>query len=54
MNTRKIINNGVTVAVQHPNYEQEIISTLRSTLVPRLLREKIREYHEKEIGRAHV
>jgi len=52
MNTRKNMNSDIAAAVQHPDYKQEIISTLRSTLTPRLLREKIREYHEKDIAAA--
>ena len=43
MNRRKIMR---------PDYEQKIITMLRSMLAPGLLREKIRDYHEKDIAAA--
>ncbi|MDO5538589.1 MAG: magnesium transporter [Eubacteriales bacterium] len=52
MNTRKIITNSITTSTQHPDYEYEIISIIRSTLAPKLLKEKIREYHENDIAAA--
>ncbi len=38
--------------IMRPDYEQEIITMLRSMLAPGLLREKIRDYHEKDIAAA--
>lgn len=52
MNTQKNINHDIVTPVQHPDYKQEIIRMLRSTLSPRLLQENVREYHEKDIAAA--
>lgn len=50
MNTRK--NICITAATQHPDYEHEIIDIIRSTLTPKLIKEKIGEYHENDIAAA--
>ena len=49
MNTKK--NIGIAAA-QHPDYEHEIITIIRSTLTPKLIKEKIGEYHENDIAAA--
>lgn len=50
MNTKKDI--GITAATQHPDYEHEIITIIRSTLTPKLIKEKMGEYHENDIAAA--
>ena len=50
MNTKK--NIGIATTTQHPDYEHEIITIIRSTLTPRLIKEKIGEYHENDIAAA--
>ena len=50
MNTKK--NIGIAATTQHPDYEHEIITIIRSTLTPRLIKEKIGEYHENDIAAA--
>ena len=50
MNTKK--NIGIATTTQHPDYEHEIITIIRSTLTPKLIKEKIGEYHENDIAAA--
>ena len=50
MNTKKDI--GIATTTQHPDYEHEIIAIIRSTLTPKLIKEKIGEYHENDIAAA--
>ena len=50
MNTKK--NIGIATTTQHPDYEHEIITVIRSTLTPKLIKEKIGEYHENDIAAA--
>lgn len=50
--TKKNISGGITAAVQHPDYDREIIAAIRSKLTPKLLRDRLREYHEKDIAEA--
>ena len=50
MNTKK--NIGIATTTQHPDYEHEIITIIRSTLTPKLMKEKIGEYHENDIAAA--
>ena len=50
MNTKK--NISITTTTQHPDYEHEIITIIRSTLTPKLIKEKIGEYHENDIAAA--
>ena len=50
MNTNK--NTGIATTTQHPDYEHEIITIIRSTLTPKLIKEKIGEYHENDIAAA--
>lgn len=45
-------NSGSVAAVQHPDYKNEIIGIIRSNLTPRLMREKLGEYHENDIAEA--
>ena len=50
MNKKK--NIGIATTTQHPDYEHEIITIIRSTLTPKLIKEKIGEYHENDIAAA--
>lgn len=50
MNTKK--NIGIPTTTQHPDYEHEIITIIRSTLTPKLIKEKLGEYHENDIAAA--
>ena len=50
MNTKK--NIGIATTTQRPDYEHEIIKIIRSTLTPKLIKEKIGEYHENDIAAA--
>lgn len=52
MNAGKNISNGNTVIVQHPDYETEIIQILRSNFTPKIMRERILDYHENDIATA--
>lgn len=38
MNTKK--DTGIATTTQHPDYEHEIIAIIRSTLTPKLIKEK--------------
>lgn len=38
MNTKK--DTGIATTTQHPDYEHEIIAIIRSTLPPKLIKEK--------------
>ena len=49
MNTKKNISIATS---QHPDYEHEIITIIRSTMTPKLIKEKIGEYHENDIAAA--
>ena len=50
--TKKIISGGITAAMQHPDYDREIITVIRSKLTPKLLQKRLHEYHEKDIAEA--
>lgn len=50
MNVKK--NIGIDTAAQHPDYKKEIIAIIRSTLTPKIIKEKIGEYHENDIAAA--
>lgn len=50
--TKKIISGGITDAMQHPDYDREIITVIRSKLTPKLLQKRLHEYHEKDIAEA--
>ena len=52
MTTRKNISGGAAAAMQHPDYDREIITMIRSGLTPKLLRERLHEYHEKDLAEA--
>lgn len=52
MNVRKNISNEYAVTVQHPDYKSEILQILRSNFTPRILRERILDYHENDIAAA--
>lgn len=52
MNTKNNITGGIATTTQHPDYEHEIITIIRSTLTPKLIKEKIGEYHENDIAAA--
>lgn len=51
MTMKKNLSGGTT-AMQQPDYEREIVSVIRSTLTPKLLQERLHEYHEKDIAEA--
>ena len=47
------INKDLTAASgQHPDYAQEIAAVVRSNLTPKLMRDKIENYHENDIADA--
>ncbi len=46
------INEVVKTTAQHPDYEGEIIQLLRSNLTPKVMVERIRDYHENDIAAA--
>lgn len=52
MNTKKNISHNIVTTTQHPDYENEIITIIQSTLAPGLIREKLGEYHENDIAAA--
>lgn len=37
-------------AIQHPDYQQELVSLIRSGISPRVLRDKVSNYHENDIA----
>ena len=39
-----------TAAIQHPDYQQELVSLIRSGISPRVLRDKVSNYHENDIA----
>lgn len=41
-----------TTTIQHPDYQQELVSLIRSGISPRLLRDKVSNYHENDIAAA--
>ena len=41
-----------TVPTQHPDYKAEIAAIIRSNLTPKLMRERILDYHENDIAAA--
>lgn len=45
-------NTAGFVSAQHPDYRSEIISIIRSNLTPKLIKEKLGEYHENDIAAA--
>lgn len=50
MNIKK--NTSIATTTQHPDYVQEIISITRSTMTPRLMKEKLGDFHENDIATA--
>lgn len=44
--------NETMIISQHPDYQTEIIQILRSNFTPKLMREKILDYHENDIAAA--
>ena len=44
------MNTENTVNILHPDYEAEIATIIRSNLAPKLLREKLLDYHENDIA----
>lgn len=50
MNIKK--NTSIATTTQHPDYVQEIISIIRSTMTPRLMKEKLGDFHENDIATA--
>lgn len=52
MNGRNIVPTEIAVNAQHPDYKAEIVEILRSNLTPRIVRERIADYHEKDIAAA--
>lgn len=52
MTVKKNILNESMVTGQHPDYKGEIVEILRGNLAPRLMRERLLDYHENDIARA--
>lgn len=52
MNVRNNISNENSIIVQHPDYRTEIVQIFRSNLTPKLMRERILDYHENDIAAA--
>lgn len=52
MNVRNNISNENIVIVQHPDYKTEIMQILRSNFTPKIMRERILDYHENDIAAA--
>lgn len=50
MDKKDNINIDETSAVQHPDYQQELAALIRSGISPRLLRDKVSNYHENDIA----
>ena len=48
---REILNSNVQPA-QHPDYKNEIVDIVRSSLTPKAIRERISAYHENDIALA--
>ena len=44
------ITAGITPGGQHPDYQRELLTLLRSGMSPRLLKEELRNYHENDIA----
>lgn len=52
MEEEKVINNNEVVEMQHPDYEKEIVDIIKTTRSPKILKEKLEEYHESDIANA--
>ncbi len=52
MNVKNIIPTEIAVNAQHPDYKTEVVEILRSNLTPCIVRERILDYHEKDIAAA--
>ena len=52
MNAKKNFSAGNIPVTQHPDYKTEILSIIRSNLAPRLMRERVLDYHENDIAAA--
>lgn len=50
MDKKDNINIDETSAIQHPDYQQELAALIRSGISPRLLRDKVSNYHENDIA----
>lgn len=50
MDKKDNINIDETSAIQHPDYQQELVALIRSGISPRLLRDKVSNYHENDIA----
>lgn len=46
------MNKAIVPETQHPDYPNEIAAIIRSNLTPKLMREKILDYHENDIAEA--
>ena len=51
MEEEKVLNEEV-VEMQHPDYEKEIINIIKTTRSPKVLKDKLSEYHESDIANA--
>lgn len=51
MNENEIKNENLAMT-QHPDYRMEIVQIVRSNLTPKLMREKILDYHENDVAAA--
>ena len=52
MNVKNVISNENIVIAQHPDYKAEITQIFRGNLTPKLMRERILDYHENDIAGA--
>ena len=52
MSAKKTVSIENNMTAQHPDYKTEIIQILRSNLTPKLMRERILDYHENDIAAA--
>lgn len=52
MHANKNMSQGPMDAVRHPDYKTQVVQILRSGLTPRLMRERLSDYHENDIAAA--
>ena len=50
MEKKEPIITDETASIQHPDYQQELVSLIRSGISPRVLRDKVSNYHENDIA----
>ena len=52
MSAKKTVSIENNMTAQHPDYKTEIVQILQSNLTPKLMRERILDYHENDIAAA--